>query len=79
MVAVREAVEVLAEAVTVTVPSLFPEAGDTVNHDALLPTAQLVLDEMEKVRSPPSATKSNEEVDTANAGIALKEADRVTS
>jgi hypothetical protein len=45
IVAVRSLVDGLAEAVTFTVPSLTPEAGETVAQDSELVTVQFVLEE----------------------------------
>jgi hypothetical protein len=47
IVAVRWPVDAFAEAVTVTVPSLVPEAGETVAQDSELTAVQPVLEETE--------------------------------
>ena len=49
IVVVRCVVPVLAPVVTVTVPLLEPEAGETVHQFALLLTVQLVLEEIVNV------------------------------
>jgi hypothetical protein len=64
MVAVRSDVEGLAAALTLTVPSPEPEAGETVNQVALLRTVQLVLELTENVSSSPPDTKKSEFEDT---------------
>ena len=71
-VAVRCVVEVFATAATVTVPLLFPEAGDTVHHAALLLTVQLVFDVIVKVFCSFEAEKLREfdETDKVRDGAA---------
>jgi hypothetical protein len=46
MVAMRSALDVNTSATTVTVPFIEPEAGETVNHVALLLTVQLMFEVM---------------------------------
>ena len=71
MVAVRSAMDVLAAAVTVTVPSLAPEEGEIVSQDEpSLPTVQFVFEVMVKVFCSPEAEKFNEAIDTDSAGTA---------
>jgi hypothetical protein len=54
MVASRADVDGFASALTVIVPFIEPETGETVNHDALLLTVQLALEVMVKVRRSPN-------------------------
>ena len=68
MVAVRDDTPVLAAATTVTVPLSEPEAGVMVSHDALLPTVQLTLDVMLKVRCSPAAAKLSMTGETLSEG-----------
>ena len=53
IIAIRLVSPVMASTVTVTVPLLLPEAGDTVNQEASMLTVQVVLEEMVKVFCPP--------------------------
>ena len=69
-ITVRSLVVVLAAAVKVTVPSPLPEAGDTVNHTALLLTVQLVLDVTVHVFCSPPAIKLNDDGETIRVGAA---------
>jgi hypothetical protein len=57
IVAVRWLVDTFAEVVTVTVPLLAPEAGETVAQDSELVTVQPVLEETANDWLPPLATK----------------------
>ena len=67
MVAVRWIVNELPPAVTVTVPLLLPEAGETVSQCSLL-TVQLVLEMMSNEVCSPVAVKLREVVDTDKSG-----------
>ena len=68
-VAVRWLVLVLAVAVTVIVPSLLPEAVETVSHDASLLTDHVVLEVIVKVCCPPTAAKFNEVAETVSDSV----------
>jgi len=73
IVAVRDAAPVLAVTVTVTVPLLFPVAGETVAHVWLLATVQPVtFDVTLNVCEPAALEKSSVLVDTlsVDAGVA---------
>ena len=71
IVAVRFTEEVLAVALTVTVPSYEPDVGDIVSHDAEPRlTVQLVLDEIVKVHFWPEAESVTEACDTVRVGDA---------
>ena len=71
IVAVRFTEEVLAVALTVTVPSYEPEVGDIVSHDAEPRlTVQLVLDEIVKVHCWLGAVRLIEACDTVKVGDA---------
>ena len=68
--AVSGLVVVLAAAVTVIVPLLLPDAGDTVSQDALpLSTVQFVLEVILNVFCSPSKTKLSEDSETVKVGV----------
>jgi len=69
MVAVRWDDDELEEAVTVTIPLLEPDSGDTVSHvAALLLTVQLILEATVNVFCSPDARNSRDVSDTVKTG-----------
>ena len=65
VIVARSEDDVLDAAVTVIVPLLEPEEGETVIHEAEpLLTVQLVLEETEKVFCSPKDEKLSEDVET---------------
>jgi hypothetical protein len=68
IVAVRDALPLLAVAVTVMVPLFEPDAAETVAHDAVLLTVHVTLDETVIACAPPFAAKSSEDGETDSVG-----------
>jgi hypothetical protein len=68
-VAVRRLVVVLAAAVTLTVPLLLPEVGETVSHETSLSTVQLTLEVTVTGLGSPAAVKSSVAVDTVSVFV----------
>ena len=68
IVPVREEVEVLADAVILTLPLFEPDDDERVSHDTLLLTDQLTLDVMLILCEEPDAVKLNDDGETVKTG-----------
>ena len=71
IVAVRCAVPIMAEALTVTVPLLEPVAGETDSHVSLLLTVQFIFDVMSNVLFSAAEVKLSEVTDIVKVGVSV--------